>query len=111
VSAGLGATAAITWLLGGDYSQIAGAMKSIIANLSGMICDGAKGSCAFKLATSAGEAIICAYLAISNIYVDTGQGIVEDSMEETIENFSTLSKKGMEKTDEAILDIIFKRVV
>ncbi|WP_227762150.1 serine dehydratase subunit alpha family protein [Zhaonella formicivorans] len=110
VSAGLGATAAITWLLGGSFEQISGAMKSIIANLSGMICDGAKGSCSFKLATSAGEAIICAYLAINNIYIHAAQGIVEESLEGTIQNLSMISKKGMEKTDEAILDILLQRV-
>lgn len=110
VSAGLGAAAAITWLLGGNMQQITGAMKSIVANLTGMLCDGAKGSCSFKLATSAGEAIICSYLALNNVYINVLQGIVEQSIEATIKNFSLITKKGMAHADEAILEILLRNV-
>lgn len=106
VSAGLGATAAITWLLGGNYQQIEGAMKSIIANLSGTLCDGAKGSCSYKLATSAGEAVLCSYLALRNIYINKPQGIVGYTIEDSIRNLRTISINAMNKMDETILEIL-----
>ncbi|HHU32360.1 MAG: serine dehydratase subunit alpha family protein [Zhaonellaceae bacterium] len=108
VSAGLGTTASITWLLGGNIERITGAMQGVAANLTGILCDGAKSTCSFKLATSAGEAIISAYLAMEDIYIHKVQGIIGETIEDTIRNFSLISKDGMGKADETILDIMLK---
>jgi len=110
VSAGLGTTAAITWLLGGDINRISGAMQSVAADLTGMLCDGAKSTCSLKLATSAGEAVTSAYLAMNDIYIHDVQGIVGKTIESTISNFSQISKKGMGQADETILNIMLKNV-
>ncbi|NLZ53365.1 MAG: serine dehydratase subunit alpha family protein, partial [Thermoanaerobacteraceae bacterium] len=69
IAAGIGASAGIAWILGGDDVKIAGSIKNMLANLTGMICDGAKESCALKLSTSAGEAVLAAYLACNDVIV------------------------------------------
>lgn len=108
VAAGTGASAAIAWLMGGNYEQIDGAIKNMIGNLSGMICDGAKGSCALKVSTAAGAAVQSAILAINDSIIPSGTGIIADTAEETIMNLGTLSKEGMNITDKVILDIMRK---
>lgn len=108
VAAGTGASAAIAWLMGGNYDQIDGAIKNMIGNLSGMICDGAKGSCALKVSTAAGAAVQSAILAINESIIPSGTGIIADTAEETIMNLGTLSKEGMNITDKVILDIMRK---
>lgn len=106
IAAGVGASAGITWMLGGSDEQIAGAAQNILANLTGMICDGAKESCALKLSTSAGEAVISSYLAFSNIIVPKKIGIVSGKVEDTIVNVEKLCKSGLNKTDEVIVDML-----
>lgn len=108
VAAGTGASAAIAWLMGGNYEQIDGAIKNMIGNLSGMICDGAKGSCALKVSTAAGAAVQSALLAVNDSIVPSGTGIIADTAEETIMNLGTLSKEGMNITDKVILNIMKK---
>lgn len=109
VAAATGASAAIAWLMGGDYDQIDGAIKNMIANLSGMICDGAKGSCALKLSTAASAAVQSALLAINNSITVPGTGIIAATAEESIRNLGILSSKGMNITDKVILDIMRQR--
>lgn len=106
VAAGTGASAAIAWLMGADYDQIDGAIKNMIANLSGMICDGAKGSCALKVSTAASAAVQSALLAINNSITLSRTGIIADSAEETIRNLGRLSSEGMNITDRVILNIM-----
>lgn len=106
IAAGVGASAAITWLLGGDDRQISGAVTNMLANLTGMICDGAKESCASKLSTSAGEAVIAAYLAMENAIVPNKTGIISDCVEDTIRNIETLCKNGFNNADGVLMDII-----
>lgn len=106
IAAGIGASASITWLLGGDDEQIAGAVKNMLANLTGMICDGAKESCSMKLSTSAGEAVISAYLAMAGNIVPSQSGIVTGTIENAIRNIGFLCEKGLTKTDEVLIDII-----
>lgn len=109
IAAGTGAAAAITWLLGGSLRQIEGAIKNVIGNLTGMICDGAKGGCALKLTTAAGEAIIAAYLALQDIIISSRDGIISQTCEETIKNLGEISSKGMANTDEVILGIMLSK--
>lgn len=108
VAAATGASAAIAWLMGGSYEQIDGTIKNMIGNLSGMICDGAKGSCALKVSTAAGAAVQSALLALNDSIIPSGTGIIAESAEETIMNLGTLSKEGMNITDRVILDIMKK---
>lgn len=106
IASGIGATAGIAWLLGGNDEQIAGAVNNMLANLTGMICDGAKETCALKLSTSGAEAVISAYLAVNGVIVAKNKGIVGETVEETIRNVGRVCKKGLYKVDEVMLDII-----
>lgn len=106
VAAGTGAGVGIAWLMGANYRQIEGVIQNMVANISGMICDGAKVGCALKLATSASAAVQSALLALSDSIVPSHNGIVGDTAEKTIENLGILSDKGMRITDTVILDIM-----
>jgi L-cysteine desulfidase len=106
IAAGIGASAGITWMLGGTDEEISGAAQNMLSNLTGMICDGAKETCAFKLSTSAGEAVLSAYLALEDIIVKPNIGIIGSSIEETIKNVGTLCKDGLSYADNIIVDII-----
>lgn len=106
VAAGIGASAGITWLLGGNDKQISGACQNMLSNLTGMICDGAKETCALKLSTSAEEAVLSAYLAMENIIVKPKVGIIADTIEETIKNVGILCNDGLIDTDTVILEIL-----
>lgn len=106
VAAATGASAAISWLMGGNFVSIEGAIKNMIANISGMICDGAKGSCALKVSTAASVAVQSAILALNGSITSSRNGIIADSAEETIRNLGILSKHGMVETDKVILDIM-----
>lgn len=106
VAAGAGATGGIAYLLGGDSRQVAGAVNNLIQDLAGVICDGAKTGCAFKLATAAGSAVQSALLALQGVHVLQTEGIVGDSMENTARNLGMLSVEGMRYTDHTILRIL-----
>ena len=110
MAAGVGASAAITWMLGGDDEKIAGACNNMLANLTGMICDGAKDTCAFKLSTSAEEAVLSAYLAMEGVIAEENVGIVGDSIEDTIRNLGYLCEEGLDHADSAIVNIINKAI-
>ncbi|PID29870.1 MAG: hypothetical protein CSB55_01005 [Candidatus Cloacimonadota bacterium] len=110
VSAGLGCAAGITYLIGGTMNQSFAAMKSMLASLSGMFCDGAKGTCAYKLETAAGEAVIYSYLALENVAIDGDQGIVDDSLEKSIQNLEFICTKSMNTVDDSMLKIITDRM-
>lgn len=106
VAAATGSGAAIAYLMGANSNQIDGVIKNMVANLSGMICDGAKVSCAFKLATAASTAVQSALLAVNDSIALPKNGIVAESAEETIRNLGILSEKGMNNTDKVILEIM-----
>lgn len=106
IGAGVGASGAIAWMLGGNLKQIAGACNNILANLTGMICDGAKDTCALKLSTSAEEAILSAFLAKENIMVRPNIGIIGETIEESIKNLEVLCKEGFYNTDSTIVQIL-----
>lgn len=106
VAAGIGASASIAWLLGGDYDQLVGTISNMVGAISGMVCDGAKGGCAYKLSTAASEAVIQAYLAVNGIVISNYDGIVGDDAEATIRNLGVLSSEGMKNMDDTILKIM-----
>lgn len=109
VAAGAGATAGITYLVGGDVSHMAGAIKNIMEDLAGVICDGAKAGCALKLNTAAGSAVQAALFSLQGINVKDTDGIVGTSTESTIKNMGTLSHQGMVETDRTILRIMVEK--
>lgn len=109
VAAGAGAAAGIAYLLGGDQRHIAGAIKNLTLDLAGVICDGAKGGCALKLATAAGTAVQSALFALQGVNVRSTDGIVGLSPEETMKNVGTLSTEGMIETDRTILKIMLEK--
>ncbi|HSQ34281.1 MAG TPA: L-serine ammonia-lyase, iron-sulfur-dependent, subunit alpha, partial [Peptostreptococcaceae bacterium] len=106
VAASTGAAAAITWLMGGSYTQIEGSIENMIANLSGMICDGAKSGCALKLASAASAAVQSAIIAKYYCIVPPLNGIVGNKVEESIRNLGKVSSQGMTITDEIIINVM-----
>lgn len=106
IAGATGSSCGITYLLGGTDKQIAYTINNMLSDVSGMICDGAKSTCALKIATSINAAIQCATLAMNNISPDHSQGIVFDDAEQTIRHLDDLVKKGLCTCDETILDIM-----
>ena len=106
VVAATGSAAGITFLMGGNYEEITYAIKNMIANISGMICDGAKPGCALKVTSGVATAIFSAYLAMQHSFADSTEGIVEDDIDRTIRNLTRIGHDGMKVTDDLILDIM-----
>lgn len=106
VVAATGSSCGITYLMGGDYSKITYAVKNMIANLTGMICDGAKPSCALKLTSGVSTAILSALLAIENKCVSSVEGIIDEDVDKSIHNLTQIGSQGMEETDKLVLDIM-----
>jgi L-cysteine desulfidase len=106
VVAATGSAAGITLLMGGNYEEITYAIKNMIANISGMICDGAKPGCALKVTSGVSTAIFSAYLAMQHSFADSTEGIVEDDIDRTIHNLTRIGHDGMQVTDDLILDIM-----
>ncbi|WP_163920962.1 serine dehydratase subunit alpha family protein [Photobacterium sp. Alg240-V54] len=108
-TASMGAVAGMTWLLGGDIKQISAAINSMIGDIAGMICDGAKTSCAMKVSSSAGSAVKSALMALDGIGVTGNEGIVAHDVDSTIRNLSMLANGSMTQTDVQILDIMINK--
>ena len=106
VVAATGSAAGITYLMGGNYEEITYAIKNMIANISGMICDGAKPGCALKVTSGVATAIFSAYLAMQHSFADSTEGIVEDDIDRTIRNLTRIGHDGMQVTADLILDIM-----
>ncbi len=106
VVASTGSSTGITYLMGGDYEQVSYAVKNMIANLTGMICDGAKPSCALKLTTGVGTAVMSAMLAIQHKHVTSAEGIIDDDVDRSIHNLTAIGSTGMDITDRYVLDIM-----
>ena len=109
VAAGAGATAGVTYLMGGAKLHIAGAIKNLTEDLAGVICDGAKGGCALKLATAAGTAVQASLFALQGVNVSATDGIIGRSSEDTMKNIGTLTTQGMIETDRTILNIMLDK--
>lgn len=106
VSAACGCGAGITFLYGGGYSEISRTIKNTLANVSGMVCDGAKPSCAAKISSAVEAAILAHDLAINGRVFGGGEGLIDDDIEKTLANIGHLGKIGMRGTDEEILKIM-----
>ena len=106
VAASTGATAGLSWLMSGDERQIEGAIENMVANLSGMICDGAKAGCALKLASAASAAVQSAIIAKQQCFVPPMNGIVGAKVEQSIQNLGRVSDKGMSVTDKVIINVM-----
>ena len=109
IAAGAGATGGITYLMGGNHHHITGAIKNVIGDLAGVICDGAKNGCALKLATAAGTAVQSALFALHGLDVKSTDGIIAPSPEQTMKNVGQLSTQGMIETDRTILQIMIQK--
>ena len=105
-TASMGAVAGMTWLLGGQFSHISNAICSMIGDITGIICDGAKTSCAMKVSSSASAAIKAALMALDGIRVTGNEGIVADDVDASIRNMSALANGAMTQTDVQILEIM-----
>ena len=106
VNATMGASAALTYLEGGGYEQVCYAMKNMINTIAGMVCDGAKPSCALKMSVGLYSAFVCAELAVHDRVVDRTDGLSESDIDCSIRNLGRLGKEGMNQTDDMILDIM-----
>lgn len=105
-TAAMGAGAAITWLLGGQFEQISHCINNMIGDVSGIICDGAGSACSMKVSTSTSAAVKSSLMAINNLRVPQSEGIVSDDVDQTIANLGRLSKQGMLDTDIEIINIM-----
>ncbi len=106
VVASTGSSCGITYLMGGTYEQITFATKNMIANITGMICDGAKPSCSLKISSGVSTALLSAVMAMENGVVSEQEGIVDKDVDQTIRNMSIIGKEGMLETDKVVLDIM-----
>lgn len=108
VSAACGSGAAITYLYGGSLEQISNTITNTLANVSGIVCDGAKPSCAAKIASSLDAAIMGHYMAMNDNTFNPGEGLVKEDVESTIHSIGLLASRGMDKTDIEILKIMME---
>ena len=106
VIASTGAACGLVYLRGGDYEQICSAIKNMIGNITGMVCDGAKEGCAMKVASGVSCALQSAVLAREGICISAHDGIIENDIEKTIQNLGRIGSVGMQTTDSMILDIM-----
>ena len=110
VSAACGAGAAITYMSGGTYEQIGGTITNTLGNVGGIVCDGAKPSCAAKIASSVHAALLAHYMSTSMKEFLGGEGFVESDVEKTIKNMGYIGKIGMKETDREILNVMIDKV-
>ena len=106
VVASTGASSGITWLMGGKYEEVCAAIKNMIANLAGMLCDGAKPACSLKISSGVSTAMMSALLAMNEHCVTKLEGIVSDDIDETIRNLTAIGKESMMETDKQVLRIM-----
>lgn len=106
VVASTGSSVGVTYLMGGDYARCCAAVKNMVANLTGMICDGAKPSCSLKLTSGVSTAILSALLAMEGKCVTSQEGIVDDDIDRSIHNLTAIGADAMCITDEMVLKIM-----
>lgn len=106
VVAGIGSSCGITYLMGGDYEHVCRSVKNMVANLTGMVCDGAKPSCSLKIASGVSTAVMSALLSMEGKCVSSAEGIVDDCVDKTIHNLTSIGADGMGTTDEMVLNIM-----
>ncbi len=106
VSAAAGSGAAITWLRGGTEAQIETTIVNTLADISGMVCDGAKASCASKIASAVGTAILASCMSMDSKGFAAGEGLVKQNVEQTIDTIGRMASEGMAETDKKILQLM-----
>ena len=106
VVAATGSSCSITYLMGGGYQQVMYAVQNMIATLTGMICDGAKPSCALKLTSGVSTAVMSAIMAMEQKCVTAVEGIIEENVNQSIRNLTKIGSEGMNETDKLVLDIM-----
>ncbi|MBQ9462174.1 MAG: serine dehydratase subunit alpha family protein [Bacteroidales bacterium] len=109
VVASTGSSCGLTYLMGGNYEQVAFSVKNMIANLAGMVCDGAKPSCALKVSSGVSTAVLSAMLAVQNHSVSSCEGLIEDDVDRCIHNLTRLGSVGMKETDKMVLEIMTQK--
>ena len=106
VVAATGSSCGIAYLMGGGYEEVTFAVKNMIANLTGMICDGAKPSCAMKLTSGVSTAVLSAMMALEHRCVTAVEGIIDADVDQCIRNLTRIGRDGMNETDRLVLDIM-----
>ena len=106
VVASIGSSCGITYLMGGDYERICRSVKNMIANLTGMICDGAKPSCSLKICSGVSTALLSALLSMEGRCVTAAEGIVDEDVDRSIHNLTSIGADAMRMTDEMVLNIM-----
>ena len=106
VVASTGSSCGITYLMGGDYTRICNSVKNMVANLTGIICDGAKPSCALKISSGVSTALLSALLSMEGKCVTSAEGIVDDDVDKCIHNLTSIGADAMRATDDMVLDIM-----
>ena len=109
VSASAGASAGIAFLMGGGENEIAKAISNTLAMVGGIVCDGAKASCAAKISSSLEAAILAMEMSLEEkTAFQSGDGLVKKDIEKTIEAFGKMGKEGMRETDKEILNLMLE---
>lgn len=106
VVASTGASSALVYLMGGGYKETCDAVKNMVANLTGMICDGAKPSCSMKISSGVSTAMMSAMLALKGQAVTSAEGIISDDVDETVHNLTSIGRDSMQATDKLVLEIM-----
>lgn len=110
VSAACGSGAGITYLYGGDYEEISATIVNTIGNVGGIVCDGAKSSCAAKIASAVDAAILGHFLGHKHRWFQPGEGLVQEDVEDTIKSVGYIGRVGMKDTDKQILNVMIDQV-
>ena len=110
VAAGIGASAGVVYLLGGKRDQILGAMYNMVGSISGMICDGAKDGCAYKLALASGWAVQSALLSLKGTVINKTDGIVDADFRKLFKNLGYICNPGMISTNKAIIEVMLDKI-
>ncbi|MBQ7311285.1 MAG: serine dehydratase subunit alpha family protein [Alistipes sp.] len=109
VVAATGSSCGITYLMGGEFREVCFAVKNMVANLTGMICDGAKPSCSLKVTSGVSTAVLSAVLAIEQRHTTSLEGIIDDDVDKCIANLTNIGRNGMRETDKLILKIMTEK--
>ena len=106
VVASTGSACGITYLMGGTKEQIGFAVKNMVGNLTGMICDGAKPSCSLKVTSGVSSAMLSSLLAMEQKVVTSNEGVVDDDIDKSIDNLTSIGRDAMTETDREVLHIM-----
>lgn len=106
VVASTGASAGLVYLMGGGFDEICAAIKNMVANLTGMICDGAKPACSMKISSGVSTAVMSAMLAMQGKCVAKNEGIIDEDIDTTIHNLTSIGREAMLETDRLVLRIM-----